>query len=189
MRGAVSVIPHSGGVDGDEIVALIRRWSGLSFFAAPTMVRRLASDSAVRVADLSNLKTIIYGGAPMYLTDLEDALTVFGPRLAQIYGQGETPMTITALSKHDHAASDRPEWRDLVQSVGYPRTDVEVRVVDENGRTLPHGHIGEVVVRGDVVMAGYWNNPSATADAIRDGWLYTGDVGEFDARGFLTLRA
>ena len=188
MRGAVSVIPHSGGVDGDEIVALIRRWSGLSFFAAPTMVRRLASDSAVRVADLSNLKTIIYGGAPMYLADLEDALAVFGPRLAQIYGQGETPMTITALSKHDHAASDRPEWRDLVQSVGYPRTDVEVRVVDENGRTLPHGHIGEVVVRGDVVMAGYWNNPSATADAIRDGWLYTGDVGEFDARGFLTLR-
>ena len=188
MRGAVSVIPHSGGVDGDEIVALIRRWPGLSFFAAPTMVRRLASDSAVRTADLSNLKTIIYGGAPMYLADLEDALAVFGPRLAQIYGQGETPMTITALSKHDHAASDRPEWRDLVQSVGYPRTDVEVRVVDENGRTLPHGHIGEVVVRGDVVMAGYWNNPSATADAIRDGWLYTGDVGEFDARGFLTLR-
>ena len=188
MRGAVSVIPHSGGVDGDEIVALIRRWPGLSFFAAPTMVRRLASDSAVRTADLSNLKTIIYGGAPMYLADLEDALAVFGPRLAQIYGQGETPMTITALSKQDHAASDRSEWRDLVQSVGYPRTDVEVRVVDENGRTLPHGHIGEVVVRGDVVMAGYWNNPSATADAIRDGWLYTGDVGEFDARGFLTLR-
>ena len=186
-KGAVSVMPQSGGVDGDEIAGLLRRWPGTSFFAAPTMVKRLADDRAVACADLSHLKTIIYGGAPMYLADLEDALAVFGPRLAQIYGQGETPMTITGLSQADHADRDHPRWRDRMQSVGVPRTDVEVRVVDD-GRELPVGEVGEVVVRGDVVMAGYWNQPDATADALRDGWLYTGDMGSFDPDGYLTLR-
>ena len=187
-RGAVSVVPQSGGVDGEEIAALLQRWPGMSFFAAPTMVKRLTGDPAIAAADLSHLKTIIYGGAPMYLADLEDALGVFGPRLAQIYGQGETPMTITALSKADHADRDHPEWRDRMQSVGVARTDVEVRVVDDDDRELPAGEIGEVVVRGDVVMAGYWNQPEATAEALRGGWLHTGDVGSFDADGYLTLR-
>lgn len=187
-RGAVSVVPHSGGVDGDEIAALLGRWSGVSFFAAPTMVKRLTGDRAVATADLSNLKTIIYGGAPMYLADLEDALGVFGPRLAQIYGQGETPMTITALSKADHADRNHPRWRERMQSVGVPRTDVEVRVVDDDDRDLPVGEPGEVVVRGDVVMAGYWEQPEATAETLRGGWLHTGDIGSFDAEGYLTLR-
>ena len=187
-RGAVSVVPQSGGAGGDEIAALLQRWPGMSFFAAPTMVKRLAGDPAMAAADLSHLKTIIYGGAPMYLADLEDALDRFGPRLAQIYGQGETPMTITALSKADHADQDHPRWRDRLQSVGVARTDVEVRVVDDDDRDLPAGEIGEVVVRGDVVMAGYWKQPDATAEALRGGWLHTGDVGSFDADGYLTLR-
>ena len=187
-RGAVSVVPSSGGVDGDEIAALLRRWPGTSFFAAPTLVKRLAGDAAVAAAAPTHLKTIVYGGAPMYLADLEDALAVFGPRLAQIYGQGETPMTITALSKADHADRDHPRWRDRLQSVGVPRTDVEVLVVDDDDRPLPAGEVGEVVVRGDVVMAGYWNEPEATAQALRGGWLHTGDVGSFDADGYLTLR-
>jgi long-chain acyl-CoA synthetase len=187
-RGAVSVIPESGGVDGVEIATLLRRWSGVSFFAAPTMVKRLATDPAVRDADLSGLKTIVYGGAPMYLSDLTEALEVFGPRLAQIYGQGETPMTITALSKADHADRDHHRWSERVQSVGVARTDVEVRVVDDDGAALPAGEVGEIVVRGDVVMSGYWEQPDATDDAIRNGWLHTGDVGSFDADGYLTLR-
>jgi acyl-CoA synthetase (AMP-forming)/AMP-acid ligase II len=152
------------------------------------MVKRLAADPAIAAADLSNLKTIIYGGAPMYLADLEDALAVFGPRLAQIYGQGETPMTITALSKADHGDRSHPRWHDRMQSVGRARTDVEVRVVDDHDRALPVGEIGEIVVRGDVVMAGYWNQPDATSETLRGGWLHTGDVGSFDANGFLTLR-
>ena len=187
-RGAVTVIPESGGLDGDGLAVLLRRWSGVSLFAAPTMVRRLASDPAAGGADLSRLKTIIYGGAPMYLADLEDALAVFGPRLDQIYGQGETPMTITALSRADHADRNHPRWRERLESVGVARTNVEVRVVDGEDRELSADEIGEVVVRGDVVMIGYWRAPDETAEALRGGWLHTGDLGSFDADGYLTLR-
>lgn len=187
-RGAVSVIPETGGADPAEIARLLQRWPGMSFFAAPIMVKRLATDPAMAAADLTNLKTIVYGGAPMYLADLEVALDVLGPRLAQIYGQGETPMTITALSKADHGDRDDPRWSDRLQSVGFPRTDVEVRVVDEDDHQVPVGEIGEVVVRGDVVMSGYWNQPEATAETLRNGWLHTGDMGSFDEEGYLTLR-
>jgi long-chain acyl-CoA synthetase len=187
-RGAVNVVPASGGLDGEELLSLLHRWPGMSFFAAPIMVKRLAGDAALARADLSGLKTIIYGGAPMYLADLEEALDVFGARLAQIYGQGESPMTITALSKADHADRDHVRAADRLQSVGFPRTDVDVRVIGDDDRELAAGEIGEVVVRGDVVMAGYWNQPSATAEALRGGWLHTGDVGSFDDGGYLTLR-
>lgn len=187
-RGAVNVVPASGGVDADEIAGLLQRWPGMSFFAAPTMVKRLAGDPAIAAADLSNLKTIVYGGAPMYLSDLDEALAVFGPRLAQIYGQGETPMTITGLSKAEHADRDHPRWRERMQSVGSARTDVEVRVVDADDSPLPVGEIGEIVVRGDVVMAGYWQQPEASAETLRGGWLHTGDMGSLDDEGYLTLR-
>jgi acyl-CoA synthetase (AMP-forming)/AMP-acid ligase II len=186
-KGAVSVFPASGALDGAELLALLARWRGMSFFAAPIMVKRLAGDPALAGGDLSGLKTIIYGGAPMYLADLEQALETFGPRLAQIYGQGETPMTITGLSMADHADRDHPRWQARMQGVGFPRTDVEVRVVDQDDRELPPGEAGEVVVRGRVVMAGYWDQPEETAETLRGGWLHTGDVGSFDDDGFLTL--
>lgn len=168
-KGAVSVLPASGGVDPAEIAELLAAWPGMSFFAAPTMIKRLVGDPAITGGDLTGLKTIIYGGAPMYLADLEQALGVFGPRLAQIYGQGEAPMTITALAKHEHGDRHHPRWQDRMQSVGTPRTDVEVRVVDAQDRPLPAGEIGEIVVRGDVVMTGYWNEPDATAETLRGG--------------------
>jgi len=187
-RGAVSVVPPGGEFDGGVFAAMLARWSGVSLFAAPTIVKRLAEHPAVASAQLQNLGTIVYGGAPMYLADLEHALGVFGPRLAQIYGQGETPMTITALSKADHADRAHPRHIERLQSVGTRRTDVEVRVVDEDGRELEPGGIGEIVVRGDVVMAGYWDQPEATAEALRGGWLHTGDIGSFDEDGYLTLR-
>ena len=152
-RGAVSVTPASGGVDGAELASLLQRWTGVTMFAAPTMVKRLANDPAIRAGDLTNLKGIVYGGAPMYLADLEEALEVFGPRLMQIYGQGETPMTITALSKAEHADRNHPRWREHMASVGFPRTDVEVRVVDEQDNPLPAGELGEVLVHGDHLVA------------------------------------
>ncbi len=110
-KGAVSVFPASGALDGAELVGLLGRWPGMSFFAAPIMVKRLAGDPDLAGADLSGLKTIIYGGAPMYLPDLEQALSTFGPRLAQIYGQGETPMTITALAPSTTRSGTTPGGR------------------------------------------------------------------------------
>ena len=124
----------------------------------------------------------------MYQADLERAEAVFGHRLAQIYGQGESPMCITALDKRAHADIGHPRHRARLASVGRAQLVVEVRVADPDDRPLPAGAPGEVLVRGDSVMAGYWRDPEASATALRGGWLHTGDVGVMDADGFLTLR-
>src|SRR5262249_5920036 len=133
--------------------------------------------------DLSSLRCVVYGGGPAHVGHLQRALRRFGQVFVQLYGQGESPMTITYLRATDHDVTDPL----VLASAGVPFTDVEVRVVDADGRPLPAGEPGEVVVRGDVVMQGYWRNEAATADAIRDGWLHTGDVGAFGPDGRLSL--
>ena len=187
-KGANNLIPESGHFDPVEIAALLGHWRKVSFFAAPTMVTRLIGNPVFAGADHSGLKTIVYGGGPMYVADLRRALDLLGPKLAQIYGQGEAPMTITALSKEAHADRNHPRWLDRLGSAGLPRTDVEVRVVDAKDRPLPAGEAGEIICRGDVVMAGYWKDAKATRETLRGGWLHTGDVGAFDADGYLTLK-
>jgi acyl-CoA synthetase (AMP-forming)/AMP-acid ligase II len=186
--GAKTVVPKSGGFDADEIGALLAAHGNVSFFAAPTMVSRLINNKDFAGGDHRGLRTIIYGGAPMHFETLVRALDLLGPKFTQIYGQGEAPMTITALSKALHADRARPRWREIMGSVGLPRANVEVRVADENDRDVPSGEIGEVLVRGEVVMTGYWKNPAATAETLRGGWLHTGDMGAFDDEGFLTLK-
>jgi long-chain acyl-CoA synthetase len=192
MAGARHVVPASGGVDPAELFALGRELGPLSTFAAPTIVKRLvdyAEQAGLAHDDAAAaFKTIVYGGAPMYVADLKRALRVLGPRFVQIYGQGETPMVATALSREHLADTRHPRHAERIASVGVAQTPVEVRVTDDHGRDLPPGAVGEVVVKGDSVMAGYWRNPDATAAAIRDGWLFTGDVGCLDADGFLTLK-
>ncbi|MBI5619140.1 MAG: AMP-binding protein [Gammaproteobacteria bacterium] len=182
------VVPESGRFEPDEIATLLAAHPGASFFAAPTMVSRLVSSGRLGPAALANLKSIIYGGGPMYVADCKAALAAFGQRLVQIYGQGESPMTITVLPKHMHLDDGDPRYEARLASVGYAQAPVEVRTVSPTGEPLAIGEIGEIVVRGDTVMAGYWNNPQATADSLRDGWLWTGDVGSFDEEGLLTLR-
>jgi long-chain acyl-CoA synthetase len=152
------------------------------------MVHRLVEHVRATGADPSGFKTIVYGGGPMYVEDLRAALAAFGQRFVQIYGQGESPMTITALAREHLADTAHPLWAERIASVGVAHAAVEVRVVDAEGRSLPPGATGEVIVRGETVMPGYWNNPEATAKTLRDGWLYTGDVGQLDADGFLTLK-
>ena len=192
MAGARHVVPASGGVDAGELVALGRALGPLSTFAAPTIVKRLvdhAEANGLTPEDAAAaFKTIVYGGAPMYVADIRRALKVMGPRFVQIYGQGETPMVATALSRSHIADAAHPRHLERLGSVGVAQTPVQVRVADEAGRSLEPGEIGEVLVRGDTVMAGYWRNPSASAAALRDGWLWTGDVGALDAHGFLTLK-
>ncbi len=185
---AKQVIPASGRFDPAEILDLIPRHREVSFFAAPTMVKRLVDHPDSGDADTRNLRTIVYGGGPMYVSDLKRAMAVFGNKLAQVYGQGETPMTITVLSKAQHADRTHPRHEARLASVGVAHTVVEVGVVDEADQALPAGEIGEVVVRGDSVMNGYWENPEATATSLRGGRLHTGDLGVLDEDGFLTLK-
>ncbi|MES2190455.1 MAG: AMP-binding protein [Pseudomonadota bacterium] len=188
LRGARHVVPLSGGFEPPELVALAQGVGHLCFFAAPTMVRRLVDHIRTVKADVSGFKTIVYGGGPMYVEDLKLALQTMGPRFVQIYGQGESPMTITALARGHLADSAHPQWEQRIASVGVAQAMVEVRVFDDNGKPVPPGAIGEIVVRGDTVMPGYWNKPEATADTLKDGWLYTGDTGCMDTHGFLTLK-
>jgi len=187
-RAANNVLPESGGFDPAEMARLIGAWPDCSMFFAPTMVTRLIDAPELRGADLRRLKTLVYGGGPMYVEDCRRALDILGPRLQQIYGQGESPMTITGLSKAQHADTSHPRYLERLASTGIARTDVEVRVVDGADHDVTTGEVGEVVVRGDVVMRGYWRNPEASAKALAGGWLHTGDMGAFDQDGFLTLK-
>ncbi|MGD9536596.1 MAG: AMP-binding protein [Alphaproteobacteria bacterium] len=187
-KAAANVVPESQGFDPPEIVELLGRYRGVSMFAAPTMIVRLINSPAVQGADFSGLKSIHYGGGPAYVADIERALEVFGPRLIQIYAQGECPMTISYLSKAQHLERGHPRYRERLGSTGIARTGIELRIVDEDDNPLPVGEAGEICVRGEVVMAGYWRNPAATTATLKGGWLHTGDVGFLDKEGFLTLK-
>jgi len=187
-KGACQIIPESGGFDPSEVLTLFEQYNNVSCFFAPTMVKRLIEVQKNAGADTSGLKTIIYGGGPMYVEDSLNALEVLGPKLVQIYGQGEAPMTITALSRAAHLDTKHPSYLSRLASVGKSRTDVEIQVADAEDRPLDIGNVGEVLVRGDVVMKGYWQNPEATAQTLRGGWLHTGDMGSLDEHGYLTLK-
>lgn len=186
-QGARHIVPESGGFEPAEILEIAGTVGNLSFFAAPTMVRRLVDAAKASGADGTGIKTIVYGGGPMYQADIAEALDVLGQRFVQIYGQGESPMTITALSRAAHGDSGNPRYAQRLASVGTAHSVVSVRVTGEDGAALPPGRHGEVEVKGLTVMAGYWRNPEATSETLRDGWLRTGDVGFLDEDGFLTL--
>ena len=180
--GAVNVIPESGHFEPAEIFELLEHWHGASMFAAPTMIVRLLASPAARAP--RGLKCLVYGGAPMYVADCLRAIELFGPRLYQLYGQGESPMTITGLPQCFH----NKDSLEKLASCGSARTGVEVKIFDDADRELPAGETGEIVTRSDCVMRGYWSNPDATAKTLRGGWLHTGDVGSLDELGFLTIK-
>jgi len=184
-RLGVQVIPESGGFEPEEIVALFNTWPRMSMFAAPTMIKRLVAFPAD--INSENIRTLIWGGAPMYVEDALAALDRFGPRLAQIYGQGEAPMTITTLSKEDIVDRAHPRWRERLGSAGKPYACVEVMVADLQDKPVAQGEAGEILCRG-VIMSGYWQNPDATKASLCGGWLHTGDVGVFDQEGYLHLK-
>jgi long-chain acyl-CoA synthetase len=186
MRRGVNVVAESGGFEPEEIFAQFAAWPRTSMFGAPTMVKRLVECPAD--CPSGNIRTIVWGGAPMYVEDALRALDRFGPRLAQIYGLGESPMTITTLSKEDIANRDHPRWLERLSSAGRAYACVEVMVADTQDRALPAGDAGEILCRGDVVMAGYWRNTEASAATLKGGFLHTGDIGAFDAEGYLTLK-
>jgi acyl-CoA synthetase (AMP-forming)/AMP-acid ligase II len=193
MRGCANLLPLTAGFDEAEFVDLVNQHAGLAMFLAPTMIRRLVDHLEAEATPLAleHLQAIVYGGGPMYERDLRDALATFGPRLVQIYGQGESPMTISVMPREAHApyaeAGDNTGDRHSLVPVGRPHPQVEVAIQDSNGELLPDGQEGEICVRGDSVMLGYWDDPEATRAALHDGWLRTGDIGRMQPDGTLYL--
>ncbi|MBV0910942.1 AMP-binding protein [Anianabacter salinae] len=187
LRGARHLVPASGGFDAGEVLELSRKLGPTSMFMAPTMVRRLTDAAKAAEETGEGIKTIVYGGGPMYVADIVEAVDWFGPKFVQIYGQGECPMGITALSRAEVADRDHPRWRERLASVGRAQSTVEVAIGSVDAEPLPLGETGEIMVRGLPVMPGYWKNPEASAKTLRGGWLMTGDVGRLDADGYLTL--
>lgn len=186
--GAANLTLESGRFDPAEICALAEARDGLCLFAAPTMVKRLTDHARAAGTAAPGLKTVVYGGGPMYVPDIKAALDRFGDKFVQIYGQGESPMTITCLPRWMHRDRDHPDWETRLASVGYRFPMVDVAVLDEAGQPLPPGEVGEIAVRGDTVMLGYLDDEGASARALRGGWLHTGDMGVLDASGLLTLK-
>ena len=146
----------------------------------PTVLLRLLDSPDIKNRDLRSVRTIIYGGSPMPLERLKEAMDIFGPVFTQLYGQLEAPMTISWLRKEEHTGR-------CLGSVGRPHTLVQIRVVDDEGTEVHPGEIGQVTVRGDHQMIGFLNRPDATAEKIRNGWIHTGDLGTVDEDGYVYL--
>ena len=176
-RGATQVIAPGTSFSARDFVRLIEEHQVThAAFLAPTMLRRVVDEARGRT--LPSLRSIVVGGAPLYQEDLRDAVGVVGPIVVQMYGQGEAPMTITVMPASE--ALDHPG------SCGRAFRGVEICIADTDGGPVPEGADGEVLVRADVVMRGYWDNPDASAATLAGGWLHTGDIGHLDA-GYLYL--
>jgi acyl-CoA synthetase (AMP-forming)/AMP-acid ligase II len=180
-RGAKNVIHPR--FDPAAVFEDISRHRVTSVWLVPTQIRLLLDDEGLGRAGLSSLEAVIYGGSPMYLDDLKEAVTRIGPIFCQLYGQGESPMTITYLRRQEHRF-DRPD-AEVLTSAGVARTGMEVRIADDEDQEVATGETGEIQVRGPAVMAAYWGRPDATGEALRGGWLHTGDLGRKDGRGIV----
>ncbi len=185
--GAASAFPAARSFDPPKIFEAIQRYRATTMFLVPTMINVLLASPDKGKYDLSSLHTIFYGGAPMYVEQLLEAVRTFGPIFVQLFGQGEAPMTCTSLPKEEHIAGDDYVKLRRLASAGREVTGIRVRVVDDADRDLPAGQMGEIVVRGDLVMKGYWGKPEATAETLRGGWLHTGDIGYLDEDGYLYI--
>lgn len=186
--GARHVCPPSGGFDPVEIYDLAEHFDNVQIFAAPTMVTRMTQVAREEGRTGAGLRTVVYAGGPMYNADIIAAVDHFGPIFVQIYGQGECPMGITVLSREDVCERERDGWQARLQSVGRAQSAVEVAIGDADGAPQPIGTHGEIMVRGDIVMPGYWQNEAATAKTLVNGWLMTGDMGFMDEGGYVTMQ-
>ena len=185
-RAAKHVFLESASFDPDIVLETIESQRVTNFFAAPAMINRLVQCPAMDRVDVSSIEALVYGGAPMMVEDLQRAIARF-PNMVQIYGLGETPMTITSLSQRDHVLHGSEAQTKRLASAGIRRSNVEVEVVDGNDTFLSNGQMGEIVTRSDVMTKGYWRDEQATATTLRMGWLHTGDLGYFDEDGYLFL--
>jgi len=190
LVGGKLVVLDMDGFDAELVLRTIEAEGVTRFLGVATMMNFLL-DAQDRVgADLRTLRTISYGGAPFTPQLIRRLIDVFGCDLLQLYGQTETSVLISALRPEDHrAALDDPERRHRLQSAGRPAPLVEARVVDDATTDVPRDRatVGEIVVRAPSVMAGYFEDPARTAEKLRDGWCHTGDLGTWDADGYLYI--
>ena len=174
----------SKGFDAQRFFELVERHRITCTFLVPTMIYVLLDHPGLREADFSSLQLVIYGASPMSPARLTEAMKVFGPIFMQLYAQSEAPNTVTVLRTIDHDPERHPH---RLASCGRPIGNIQVKLLDDDGHEVPEGEVGEICVRGPLVMAGYWNKPEESARALRHGWLYTGDLARRDADGFLYI--
>jgi fatty-acyl-CoA synthase len=172
--------------DVGRFLELIERHGVTHTFLPPTLIYMILGHAALDSTDLSSLQCFWYGAAPMSTARLAEALDRIGP-MAQLFGQSEAPMMISTMSPAEHRRSDGTIDTSRLSSAGRPSPLVTVAILDENGRPVPRGERGEICVRGSLVMAGYYRNPEATAEASAHGWHHTGDIGFLDDDGYLYI--
>lgn len=184
IRGATNVL-----VDFDplRVFETIQNERVTILKLVPVMLYKLLDAHPGQPFDLSSLKHIIYGGSPISRPRLVQALDVFGKKFSQLYGQAEVPMCLTTLSREDHCIDGTAAQIKRLESAGKPCINTEIKIVDDAGKEVACGEKGEVIARGDHMMTGYWEMPDATAETLKDGWVYTGDMGYMDSKGFVFL--
>ncbi|MBI2382856.1 MAG: AMP-binding protein [Gammaproteobacteria bacterium] len=174
--------------DPAVLLAAIPKHKVTELFLPPTVIYRLLDVPDLdKKVDFTSLKYLMYGAAPMSVEKLKQALQVIGPVMMGGYGQTECPASIAYLSPGEHFTDGQPASDERLASVGRPNPLIGVEILDDAGSILPTGKTGEICVRGDLVMKGYYKAPDKTAEAIRNGWLHTGDIGHLDAHGYLHI--
>ncbi len=173
--------------DPGAILGMIERHRVSHLFLPPTLIYLLLAHPKVRQTDFSSLKNFIYAAAPMSRDKLAEAIEVFGPVMTQTYGQAEAVMICTIMTPADHEAALQPDKQRRLLSCGRPAAFTRVAIMNDDGDLLPSGEKGEIVVCGDLVMRGYYNNPQATEEAGAHGWHHTGDIGTIDDDGFVYI--
>jgi acyl-CoA synthetase (AMP-forming)/AMP-acid ligase II len=173
--------------DVELLLETIQRHRITDLLLVPTMINLVMAHPKLDRYDLGSLRTLTYGASPMPPERVKQALEVFGPILVQGYGQTESTAIISTLSKEDHVTGGDPRKEARLASAGRPAFECEVRIVDDAGNDVAPGEVGEIVVRGPNVMAGYWRAPDLTAETLVDGWLHTRDMGRVDGQGYLYL--
>jgi acyl-CoA synthetase (AMP-forming)/AMP-acid ligase II len=176
-----------GTADPGGILAAIEKHRVTHVYMPPTLIYMLLAHPDVGKYDYSSLQHLVYASAPMSVDKLVEAVKVFGPVLTQTYGQAEACMICTFFSPEDHVAALESNNRHRLASAGKVSPLVRLEVMDDHGKLLPRGQRGEIVVRGNLVMKGYYNNVEATAEASAFGWHHTGDIGVIDEDGFVYI--
>jgi acyl-CoA synthetase (AMP-forming)/AMP-acid ligase II len=176
-----------GKPDLAEFLALVEKHAITHTFLPPTLIYMLLDHAALPTTDLSSLQCLWYGAAPMSASRLEEALDRIGPVMGQLFGQTEAPMMVSTLAPAEHFRDDGSVATERLSSAGRPTPLTIVAIMDDQGHQLGAGERGEIVVRGPLVMAGYYKNPEASAETAKHGWHHTGDIGYLDENGYLFI--